>query len=822
MINAKRFYLFTLGLLLALNQPAISQSTLADYSESQIRAYENRVEDQVRFLEYLLNTLGSKNTNQRDKEVIIKESYQKIFLSAEVQIEDDLNESRKVITNKDVTAYLKDVDFFFKDIQFNFEIQEIEALEKPNGGIFFRITINRTLKGTDIDGRTVLNTKKRYVETNLNETTDELQIASIYTTKLSKEKALQEWWGQLSYGWKSIFKQLINSTADSISINDLYKIAALDSLNLANNTFIQDVEPLSILTDLVYLNLKNSTVKDIHALSSLTNLKVLNLSGTIISDLQYIRYAENIELLAIDQTQITDLSPIQHFAHLKSLSLAGTPVNNFEAISNLKAIEYLNVSDTRFADTDSELILALNKLKELNASKTTLTNLDSLIPPQLEDLDVTFTVVSKLQPLIKHNSLRVIKISNTQVRSIKELLELPKLERVYADNLFLDQVVLNNFKNERPKVLLVVDSEELTAWWASLDFAWKKELAKYLGKENVNTPSKEALSKLITIDSLSISNAGLNQLFPLKKFNRLVYLDLSSNQIASLGPISEATSLTYLNLAHNKITSIKPLSNLRKLKKLDLSSNQFKSEELIYLARLQLLQELNLNELGFTKKEIIPFVEANENNCLVNFAAQEVLNWWTNLSNTWRQVFYVQQSMDQQPNVWQLTALLQKQSIVIAEETLTDLDPLKQFVLVKSLYMEKLLIDDFSAIASLNRLENLSMNKMPLNDLGFLENNVQLINLNFDFTAVDDLRYLENLQELKTLSLVGAALSKLKGIESLKELELLNIASTQVRWIGKLDDLPHLQKLVCYNTKIWERSIDKYKKDNPDCEVVWY
>src|SRR5258705_13910243 len=60
---------------------------------------EEKVREIVKFLEYLLNTLGSEGTPTRDKDVIVTESFLKIFRDAKAQIEDDLDEKRDVITN---------------------------------------------------------------------------------------------------------------------------------------------------------------------------------------------------------------------------------------------------------------------------------------------------------------------------------------------------------------------------------------------------------------------------------------------------------------------------------------------------------------------------------------------------------------------------------------------------------------------------------------------------------------------------------------------------------------------------------------------------
>src|SRR6478752_221393 len=118
---------------------------------------EKKVRDLVAFFQFMLNTLGSKQTSTRDKDVLITESYSKIFRDNKVQIEDDLDTDRKVITNKDVTAYLKDVDYFFDDVKFEFAIDKVNVEKQPSGEIYYRVVANRHLAGTNAEGKTVSN-----------------------------------------------------------------------------------------------------------------------------------------------------------------------------------------------------------------------------------------------------------------------------------------------------------------------------------------------------------------------------------------------------------------------------------------------------------------------------------------------------------------------------------------------------------------------------------------------------------------------------------------------------------------------------------------
>lgn len=99
---------------------------------------EQKVKDIVAFFAYMLNMLGSSSTSTRDKDVLVTESYAKVFRDSKVQIEDDLDEARDVITNKDVVAYLKDVDFFFQDVKFDFAIDNIQQGTNVNGKLFLQ------------------------------------------------------------------------------------------------------------------------------------------------------------------------------------------------------------------------------------------------------------------------------------------------------------------------------------------------------------------------------------------------------------------------------------------------------------------------------------------------------------------------------------------------------------------------------------------------------------------------------------------------------------------------------------------------------------
>src|SRR5688572_22650487 len=160
---------------------------------------EQKVKDIISFLQYVLNTLGDPTTSSRDKDVLITESFTKIFRDGKVQVEDDLDEERKVITNKDVVAYLKDVNFFFNNVRFEFTIEDIKSSTLPDGQHFYKVTTRRNLSGSTADKKPVNNTQPRYIEINYNPKDQDLKIVSIYTKEFNEKEALTNWWRELSY-----------------------------------------------------------------------------------------------------------------------------------------------------------------------------------------------------------------------------------------------------------------------------------------------------------------------------------------------------------------------------------------------------------------------------------------------------------------------------------------------------------------------------------------------------------------------------------------------------------------------------------------------
>jgi len=347
--------------------------SIKGYSQEQLTELSTKVEDQVRFLEFLLNTVGDPQTSARDKDVIIRESYLKIFRDSKVQIEDDLLQDRKVVTNKDVTAYFKDIEFFFKSVEFKFKIREIKPFQKDNGDVFFLASLDRSLTAVGLKGDKVASTKSRFIEINLDEKTQELKIASIYTTKVSRDVELTAWWNTLDTGWKSYFKQRFElSSTDSVDLALLYKFVSVDSLNFSGNRQIRQLAPLSELRDLKFLDISNTTISNLAPISNITFLESLILANTPTSEIQFIKYADRLKYLDISNTKIENILELINLPKLTTLKAGQTPIQNFAGLNQFKNLQELDLSESGFNNLEN--IKDLTQLQRLDLSKNYMLN----------------------------------------------------------------------------------------------------------------------------------------------------------------------------------------------------------------------------------------------------------------------------------------------------------------------------------------------------------------------------------------------------------------------------------------------------------------
>lgn len=801
--------LFTIGLL-----AAFSHSLYAQTKKHDTQADEAKVRDMVAYLSYFLNTIGSDSTSESDKDVLITQSYSKIFRDSTVQVEDDLDPHRSTPTFKDVQAYLKDVDFFFRKVKFDFTIEKITSQQNVNGQLYYRVQMTRNLKGTAPDGTVINNAIPRYIEVNYQPASQDLKIVSIYTHEFDESEMLKNWWSQLSYEWQQIFRIRLNLT-DSVHLNDIRDMMALQELDLSNNRIIQNIQPLSRLTSLRTLDLSGTNITDLGPVRNLTELTHLNLARTPVTDISSLRYSDKIQDLDLSNTQVSDLTVVEKMNHLHQLRLNGTPIRDLSVLSTLHELEVLDLSNAELSDLSP--VASLAQLTELDVAGNPITDfhiLSTLTGLQTVNLDTTD--IRDLTPLAALTNLAVLYINHTHVDSLSVLLKLPQLKRIYCDHTGVTRKTADAFMAKRKGVLVVFDSEDLRSWWSFLPAPWKEVFGRTAGTGA--TPSKEELVKISNLDSINISDdKSILNLEPLKHLVSLRTLLAANTAVMDLSPLQNLRDLSYIDVTNTLVGSLEPLQGLKKLKVLYADGTRI--HDLSPLGGLAQLDKIYVDRSGVDETNVQALLERNPA-CLVIYKSNQLKSWWSSLPASWQEAFE-KEGVSPKATSEDLHRLIELTKISVEGSGIDDLTPLTVFLRLRSLSFANTSVSDLSPLASLSTLRSIKASASPIHDLHPLSQLSELEELDISNTAVDDVGPLTGLAQLIRLDIAGSQVRKLDPLATLLNLEYLDCSNTDVRKLDPLLELP-LRILKCYNTSVSPHRIDDFKSLRPKCEVVYY
>ena len=776
-------------------------------------ADEKKVRDIIAFLEFMLNTLGNSSTPVSDKEVLITQSYSKIFRDSKVQVEDDLDEERKVITNKDVVAYLKDVNFFFNNVRFEFTIENIQSSKTASGEYFYKVKTSRNLSGTTSDRAPINNTKPRYIEINYDPKVQDLKIVSIYTNEFNEKAALTNWWKGLSYEWQSIFKKKLN-LLDSVSLSDIKRVTSIDQLDLSANKFIRSLEPLSQLHSLKSINLSNTDVIELTAIRNLTELSSLSISSTNIGDLSFLKYASKLESLNISHTPVSDISVVEKMVDLKTLNLADTRVTDFSPLASLASLQKLSLASTRISDLAP--LASLTELTELDLSNTSIVDLAQLNTlTSLQSLDIDSTKVRSVQALAGLEELKLLRANSSGISDLTPLQKLPKLEKIYCDKSLVKREAATSFMALNPKVLVIFDSEDLKVWWDTITPEWQKILSK-TAKIGI-APSKEELARVPLIDSINISDSGIKNLEPLGKLQRLKTVIARRSKVTDIIALAAHQEITTLDISETEIRDISMLSRLPKLKILLADNSKIENVGSLSIPSLEKFYADNTSLTDLTAREFLTKNPA----CLLVYKTDKLREWWTNLPESWNGEFKSQLKVKDKLSREQLHQLVELKSLQIKDAPISDLKPLSEFVRLEDLHLSGTALTAVAPLDNLKGLKSLHASNSPIQSIETLNVLADLEELDISNTPIEDVYELWKLKKLKKLNCAGTQIKRLDALEKMESLEYLDCSNTNVTKLSPLDYLP-LTTLKCYNTRVSARAIENFKASHPDCQVIYY
>ncbi len=150
-------------------------------------------------------------------------------------------------------------------------------------------------------------------------------------------KDLKGWWDSLPIAWQKVFRDAAQ-TASSPTKEELAKITNLDSISIADQSEIKDIEPLQRLQKLQVLIANKTGVKNLSPLQEHKGIKSLDISDTEVEDISLLHQFTNLAVLRADHTKIV----------------------NLDALSGVRSIKKIYADETGIRDTHVQEFLSKN------------------------------------------------------------------------------------------------------------------------------------------------------------------------------------------------------------------------------------------------------------------------------------------------------------------------------------------------------------------------------------------------------------------------------------------------------------------------------
>ena len=336
---------------------------------------------------------------------------------------------------------------------------------------------------------------------------------------------------------------------------------------------VDDLSPLSGLTDLTHLDLSDNLITDLSPLSGMTGLTSLYLGssylgGNRISDLSPLSGMTGLTHLDLqNNTFITDLSPLSGMAGLTSLLLSGNQIADLSPLSGMTGLTRLELGGNRIADLSP--LSGMAGLASLPLSGNRIADLSPLSGMTgLTRLELGGNRIADLSPLSGMTGLTHLDLQNNDfITDLSPLSGMAGLTRLFLGGNRIAELSplsgMTGLTNLELQGNRIADLLPLSGM-AGL---------RHLDLRGNQIAGLSPLSGMAGLTSLELQGNRIADLSPLSGMAGLTSLELQGNRIADLSPLSGMAGLRHLDLRGNQIADLSPLSGMAGLTRLDLSGN---------------------------------------------------------------------------------------------------------------------------------------------------------------------------------------------------------------------------------------------------------
>lgn len=366
-----------------------------------------------------------------------------------------------------------------------------------------------------------------------------------FTLVIYDTEALRNWWDALPIYWKAIFSKQMNLKTEPTT-EQLHQIINMKELDLSGNEYIQNLLPVSRLTNLEKLDISSTEIGTLLALQGMFNLQTLTLKHTFVDDLTPLQDMHGLRELNIEDTPITDLTPLKSDANLEIIWADSTNIRKHHVVAlkeTLKGVTVVYQSESLrqwWLDVEEnwkEIFRAHVPYVSDNPTDLQLQQIldlrEVVVDPSLQ--------VQNLAPVAELVWIESLTVTNQNIRSLS-----PLTNKIHLRELNIQNTPINSLKD--------------------IEMDTNLEL---LNIENTQIDDLAPLEKMTNLNTLNASGTPIKALKPLAGLAQLENLFINNTNVKNLSPIENLSSLKQLKVYNTKVKN-KTIEKLQQ-KRLDLN-----------------------------------------------------------------------------------------------------------------------------------------------------------------------------------------------------------------------------------------------------------
>ena len=500
------------------------------------------------------------------------------------------------------------------------------------------------------------------------------------------------------------FKKLKVFAADHIQKDSLEIIAScksLQSLSLESNKKVNDLQFLSGLTQLKYLNLKGTSIADISTLGELTNIEELNISNTKVEDIASVSLLKGLKTFSFEGTNISTLEPLLD-THISKIYCDDS------------GIDKIDVQAFLLKKPNARVVFQSEKLKKW------WNDMD----PSWKEL--VFTSIKIDQEPDRELLHEITRVDSINIKGHKEITNLNPLSEVML-------VKKLNIASTSVKDLSPINDQLRLM---EIDFS------------NTGISDISALKGKNQLENVVGSYSKVESIEPLRGLEKLAYIDLDGTLVKDISAINDLPSFHIGYFDSTRVTDE------------DVVQLDFDGETAILVFKTSHLQEWwghlddewqNIFRGAFEINKTPSREELHKLTGLKKFIVKSILIKDISVMQEFIRLRELIFNDTQITDISPLGKMIKLEVLDCSRNPIEEIDPLSQMTSLRIFYADNTKISSIDALGSLSALEELKISNTEVKDLGPLQGKDNLQVLDFSNTKVKNIKHIMDLMALSSL-----------------------------------------------------------------------